>query len=266
MPTAVRQQPTRRPGSPGVPANIPACPEGWTTAPPDFIGVGANRSGTTWWHELIIKHPGVSLAPGSQKELYFFDVHWKGTFGDAETARYHSYFPRPTGCIAGEWTPDYMYHAWVPPLLRRAAPNAKILVCLRDPVERYMSEIRHWLTLGLDRENLGRVSDLAQFRSYYAYPLLRLLDHVPREQVLVLQQERCEQEPQSQLRRTYEFLGLGDVDFLPDDPTRRVNVSLSDLDIPAPLLLVPEEGFRRDAQLLLELEPEFDLSLWPGAR
>ena len=264
MPSRLRVRDMGKPGTPGNPADVPKCPPGWTTAPPDFIGVGATRSGTTWWHELIIHHPRVTLAPGSQKELYFFDVQWKTDLAEHDIARYNSYFPRPPGCIAGEWTPDYMYHTWVPPLLRRVAPDAAILVGLRDPVERYLSEIRHWLTLGLDSKILGTVSDVAQFRSYYAYPLLRLLEYFPRDRVLILQMERCELEPESQLRRTYEFLGLEDVDFVPDVVRRRVNTTSRDVEVPSPLLLVPEAGFRRDAQLLREIEPELDLSLWPS--
>jgi hypothetical protein len=229
--------------------------------------VGANRSGTTWWHSLILMHPGVTLPPGSQKELYFFDVEWEESFGASDIERYHAYFPRPAdGSITGEWTPDYMYHAWVPSLLRQVAPDARILVSLRDPVERYLSEIRHWLALGLDRNNLGRVSDLALLRSYYAYPLLRLLDYFRRDQVLILQHERCVVDLEAQLRRTYEFLGLPDVDFVPEDPHRRVNTTSPEHDVPGPLQLVPEEGFRRDANMLLELEPELDLSLWPSVR
>ena len=52
---------------------------------------------------------------------------------------YHQQFPRPVDRIAGEWTPRYMYDFWTPPLLARAAPEAKMLVLLRDPIERFRS-------------------------------------------------------------------------------------------------------------------------------
>ena len=61
--------------------------------------------------------------------------------------RYHRNFPRPAGGVTGEWTPRYMYDHWSLRLLRRAAPEARILVILRDPIERYRSALEAWRPL-----------------------------------------------------------------------------------------------------------------------
>ena len=114
-------------------------------------------------------------------------------------ARYHALFPRPDGALAGEWTPGYMLDFWTPPLLRRAAPDAKLLVLLRDPVERF----RSGLTLTENRLTLGwsaRAAANGGFqRGIYADQLLRLWSAFPREQVLVLQFERCVRDPRGEL-------------------------------------------------------------------
>jgi hypothetical protein len=170
--------------------------------------VGTARSGTTWWDALIHAHPDVARAEGVPKEVHFFDGLWQGDLTQADIAGYHAFFARPAGKRAGEWTPGYMLDAWAPRLLRRAAPDARLLVLLRDPVERF----RSGRTLAENRLTVGasaRAAANAGFqRGLYADQLQRLWRVFPRDQVLVLQFERCVRDPAVQLRRTFAFLGL----------------------------------------------------------
>jgi hypothetical protein len=250
---------------PGYPSPPPECPPGWTTAPPDFVGIGADRSGTTWWHALICSHPQVSVAPGAEKELHFLSAFWDGGFSDAESKRYRLYFPRAPGTIAGEWTPRYMYDVWTPALLARAAPDARLLVSLRDPLMRYRSHLRTAIAAQGTENFLGRPAALALMRSLYAYPLLRVLRHFPREQLLVLQHERCVADTAGELRRTFEFLGLDDVDFVPPDAERPLNTGPSEIAVPASLEQDVSATFAEDLRRLREIAPDIDASLWPGA-
>ena len=55
---------------------LPECPEGWTVGPPDFVILGAQKAGTTWWQGVIKDHPGVLRPPGQRMELHFFDHLW----------------------------------------------------------------------------------------------------------------------------------------------------------------------------------------------
>ncbi|MBA3795881.1 MAG: hypothetical protein H0X20_01485, partial [Chloroflexi bacterium] len=48
-------------------------PPGFVIGPPDFVGVGAQKAGTTWWFRLIEAHPGVYQSPDQRPELHFFD-------------------------------------------------------------------------------------------------------------------------------------------------------------------------------------------------
>ena len=186
----------------------PAVPAGWVPAAPDYVGVGTARSGTSWWDGLISAHPRVSRPADTPKEVHYFDGCWTGELSQADIDRYHAFFARPEGHLSGEWTPGYMLDVWTPRLLRRAAPDARLLVLLRDPVERF----RSGRTLAENRFAVGstaRAAANAAFnRGIYADQLLRLWNVFPREQVLVLQYERCVADPTDQLRRTYEFIGL----------------------------------------------------------
>jgi hypothetical protein len=178
------------------------------TGPPDFVGVGAQRSGTTWWYRLLLDHPRIELPLAREsKEFHFFDKYCTRPMGDEEVARYHRWFERRRRTLCGEWTPRYMYDAWTPPLLRRAAPEARLLVLLRDPIERYRSGVAHHVTRTPWRRPAVMAQDSAG-RGMYATQLRRLYEHFPREQVLVLQYERCRAQPLEQYDRTLRFLGL----------------------------------------------------------
>ena len=253
------------PARPEKPVAVaPKMPKGWRVAPPDFIGVGTARSGTTWWDELIHAHPEVARAPGVPKEVHFFDRFWQGDCTDREIAAYHAFFARPEGKQAGEWTPGYMLDVWTPPLLLRAAPDARLLVLLRDPVERF----RSGRTLAENRLTVGaapRAAANAGFqRGVYADQLLRLWKVFPRSRVLVLQYERCVREPAAELRRTFAFLGLEPSVADSLDVGRVVNqsqgpkVSLSDEQLD---LLV--RRYQPENQRLAALLPgDLDVSLW----
>src|SRR4029450_7558719 len=91
----------------------PKCPEGWQAAPPDFIGLGAQRSGTTWLYSLIAAHPGVH--GDAVKELHYFHRIWNRPFDAADATTYAQYFPRPAGLLGGGWSPGYLSPSSGPP-------------------------------------------------------------------------------------------------------------------------------------------------------
>jgi hypothetical protein len=214
---------------------------------------------------LIARHPSISWAPGAQKETHFFDACWDVPVGEDDIALYHRYFPRHPDCKAGEWTPDYFYHAWIPRQIALSAPHVKILILLRDPFDRYKSGLRHWLMLGGERSNLGNVADMSLARSCYSSLVVRVMEYFPPEQILVLQHELCVRETEEQLRRTFEFLELPDVDFVPPDASRPRNSTPETLVIPGALTHDVHDALGQDLQLLKEAIPTLDLSLWPTA-
>ena len=245
--------------------SVPA-PKEWEPGPPDYVGVGTARSGTSWWDQLINEHPRVSRLPGTPKEVHFFDALWQEGLRAGDVERYHALL-RAAG---GDRLPGSGRRAtcWMPGrrrLLRQAAPEARLLVLLRDPVERF----RSGRTLAENRFTVGstaRAAANAAFnRGLYADQLLRLWRAWPRDQVLVLQYERCVTDPRGQLERTYGFLGLEPV--LPDERRlgQRVNASAGDKVALSPWQR--EELARRYApenERLAELVPDLDLSLWQG--
>jgi hypothetical protein len=200
------------------------------------------------------------------KELHYFDRAWEAPFSDEQVRRYATWFPRPNGGIAGEWTPGYLIDFWTPDLLARAAPQARILILLRDPVERLASALTHQLALSRARLSHGDLQAAFQ-RGLYAAQLRRVLAAYPRERVLIGQYEACRADPSGQLARTYAFLGLAPHE--PDAARLRGQVNPTTgrrFEVPSALRRTLAEGYTDDLAQLLELVPDLDLALWPTAR
>jgi hypothetical protein len=258
------------------------------TGPPDFVGVGAFRSATAGWFGLLLEHPDIEPGAGADTQEHFFDEFCAREMGDADIERYHALFPRRRGALCGEWRPRYMYDPWTPRLLARAAPDARLLVMLGDPIERYrVSLASEELASRIDDERY--MADIVG-RGRYGTQLRRLRDHFDESRVLVLQHERCRCDPVGEYQRTLRFLGLVD-----ETVPRRLRVwreSADDRDLrfptraevakrrllwaarrrreaaPAPLwpdleAALHEELDAEVAELRL-LVPDLDLSLWPN--
>ena len=248
------------------PPRPPPCPAGWQTGPPHFVGVGTQKAGTSWWNALIHRHPAVHRAGGQPKELHFFDSAWEEPFGQWDFERYRRYFPRPPGGVTGEWTPGYLIDFWTPELIARAAPDARILVLLRDPLERFRSGITH--QLAVSRADLTHRDIQGAFgRGLYAPQMRRLLDAFPAERVFVGQYEACRADPATELARTFRFLGLKGVELSADAYRAEVNPTTRPKFEPTPSLRrALLDGYAPDMEQVAAIVPSVDLSLWPSAR
>jgi len=246
-----------------APLEIPECPDGWTVGTPDYVGIGAQRCGTSWWYDAMRRHPAIERSPIG-KEVHYFDRFWQGDAPDDIAAEYASLFPRPPGQVTGEWTPRYLADFWTAPLLRRAAPDARLLVMLRDPVARYRSAVARLHRLAAqrgDRVLLASVSD-ATWRGFYYQQLRHVFEFFDREQVLVLQFERCVQDPVAEMERTWSFVGLEPPNKTPARLLKHKQAGRSTAELAPAVSAELAERYREDATRLAELCPEIDLSLW----
>jgi len=206
---------------------------------PDFIIIGARCCGTTSLHAYLARHPEIRLP--SKKELHFFDDHFT-----AGPSYYRSHFPwrlqkwrserllrRPFR--TGEASPFYLYHPRVPERAWALCPQAKLIVLLRNPVDRAFSHYQQSRRDGVEplsfeealaaeperiRDGLERLASGAQERgsavkdfSYvsrgvYVDQLERWTAHFPREQLLVLPSERLFAEPAAVMEQVHAFLGV----------------------------------------------------------
>jgi hypothetical protein len=105
---------------------------------PSFLGIGAQKAGTTWLYGMLKRHPDVGMP--EQKELHFWD---RETLDEDGIQAYLMRFAGLRGTARGEITPSY---AILPPeriaLLHRHLPGLRIIYILRDPIERAWSQAR----------------------------------------------------------------------------------------------------------------------------
>lgn len=239
---------------------------------PDFVGVGTPKAGTTWWHSLIQAHPSVEPNRLRRKELQYFSQFGFDEPSRAQADTYRSAFARADGCVSGEWSPNYLTYPFALNHLHQVAPETRILLMVRNPVDRAVSGLNHF-RIRLQRWELD--PDYERFLWTYSFfpdafaqgllaPAVgRLIERFPRERILVLQYERCRADTLSELARTYRFLGISD-DFVPEDATRPVNARPRIHSGPTEDQRLPiADHFRDDVRSLAELLPELDLSLWP---
>ena len=104
---------------------------------PHFLGVGTQKGGTTTLYQLLKHHPEIYLP--DNKEVHYFTKHY-----DRGEPWYREQFAdAPAGCLRGEITPYYLFHAAVPERIQALRRTMKIIVLLRDPVERTLSQYFH---------------------------------------------------------------------------------------------------------------------------
>lgn len=201
---------------------------------PDFLVIGAPKAGTTALHAALARHPDLYMSPVKEPKFFLTDgpPPDRGGPGDAQTYREHVwrredyealFSGAPAGALRGESTPFYLYDRDAQRRIRALIPDAKLIVLVRDPVERAHSNWTHLWSAG--REPIGdfvracaeedrRVA--AGWSAFWHY--LRLgrygeqLDHLfglfPREQVLIIRYRSLIDEPVRVLTEISAFLGV----------------------------------------------------------
>jgi len=125
---------------------------------PDFLIIGGQRCGTTSMYRTLSSHPNV-LKPVLHKGVHYFDTSYSRGM-----RWYRAHFPlkltakrkeRETGTAAltFESSPYYMFHPLAADRIQRDLPAVKVLILLRDPVERAYSAHAHELARGFETED-----------------------------------------------------------------------------------------------------------------
>ncbi|HEY7195915.1 MAG TPA: sulfotransferase [Gaiellaceae bacterium] len=257
---------------------------------PDYLVIGAQRAGSTSLHDYLVGHPHVDEP--THKELHFFDQnHWRGE------GWYRRHFPsrlaraaheRRTGVrpVVGEASPYYLFHPLVPERVRATLPDARLVVLLRNPVERAYSH--HQLAVRQGLESLSFEDALAaepdrlageeerlradpRYRSdghrhhayfargLYAEQLERWLGLFPRDQLLILRSENLFADPAAVHAEVIRFLGLDPVEL----PAYVARNQQAYAPMPAETRRMLEERFAEPNRRLAELlGRDFD---WSGS-
>lgn len=197
---------------------------------PDYLIIGAQKGGTSSLQKYLVKHPKI-LSP-SVKEVHYFDNNF-----DKGLRWYKSFFPfiKKRGQIFGEASPYYIYHPLVPERVKKFLPNIKIIVLLRNPVERafshYKMEVKNGnekrsfeKALEWEENNINSYKELVENgqksfehqhfsyldRGRYFLQLKRWFNYFDKENFLIINSEDFFDNPQIEISNIFTFLGLED--------------------------------------------------------
>jgi len=207
---------------------------------PGFLIIGGQRCGTTSMYRTLRAHPAV-LPPVAHKGVHYFDTNY-----DKGMGWYRAHFPlertaarveKQTGVrpLAFESSPYYMFHPLAADRIARDLPGVKVIVLLRDPVERAYSAHAHELARGFETEDFDTAlalederlageadrilvdprynSHSLQHHGYlqrgrYAEHLERLESILGRDRMHVVDSHRFFSEPEPVYDDVLRFLGL----------------------------------------------------------
>ncbi len=175
----------------------------------DFLGIGAQKSATSWLFQCMREHPRVCLA--EEKELHYFSNDENYAKG-AEWYATHWQICKPTA-LKGEISTSYLSSATAPERIKQDAPNVKLIALLRHPVDRAESHVRHLLSKKEVPDNIS-LQDLLALRpdilenGRYATHLARYYALFPKEQIHIDTYDNVEREPLNVISRVDLFLGI----------------------------------------------------------
>lgn len=174
---------------------------------PGWLGIGAQRSGTTWFSSLLTQHPRVGLGVNGEKEQQL--LH-KIADGRVPASDYLELFP-DDGIFRGDWSPQYLRHPSAGVAVDDVlSPDTPILALLRDPVERYRSAMRLAATRGRSQSYPIPIN-VQTWAGCYADQLDMWASFVGRERLTVMVYEEVREAPQTAVDAVWRALGLDSV-------------------------------------------------------
>ncbi|UYM06554.1 sulfotransferase family protein [Solicola gregarius] len=216
-----------------------AAPTAFARLEPTFLIVGAQRCGTTSMFKTLIQHPDI-VRPFLRKGIHYFDKNY-----DRPENWYRGHFPLRAAATArhrgrtaqtGESSPYYMFHPHAADRIAGDLPDARLIMLLRDPVERAYSAHAHELARGFETLDFeaaiaeepsrldGEWARMANDASYdsrtlqhnaylargrYIEQIERVATAVGRERLLVVDSGDFFATPEPVFEEVREFLGLG---------------------------------------------------------
>lgn len=217
-----------------------AATRGNTTLPmiptriPDFFVIGAQKAGTTSLYEYLRQHPQIYMSP-IKEPSYFAPEQCPGGPEFTWESYLHLFAGAGTELALGEATATYLWSAAAPLRIAVRIPEARIVIILRNPIDRAFSQYLHMLTEGVTRRSFRAQISVSlrqpEMRFSHTWPFLELglyhqqvaryLRQFPRSKVHICYYEEFARSPLRVMSELYAFLGV-DPAYEPD-VTHRYN-------------------------------------------
>jgi hypothetical protein len=184
----------------------------------DFLIIGAQKSASTFLHRCIASHPDVFMPP---QEIRFFE---DPDYNNNVAEQIEKLVIKAEGRKVGIKRPDYLAREEVPKRIKSSSPHARLVVTLRNPIDRAVSAYYHQMKLGFLpvlplNEGMRKVLDGQLSRSFpksdeileyglYAKHLQRYQSLFPAEQLLVLLDQDLHSNSAISLKKVFEHIGV----------------------------------------------------------
>jgi hypothetical protein len=190
---------------------------------PDFIGIGAQRTGTSWIYACLYEHPEICMP---QKEINFFsrERNWSRGFEWYE----RMFATCPPRSRAGEFSTSYLTDEHAAARIEARYPSVRLIVSLRHPVDRAYSSYLNDIVAGVVAPGTPFAQALQAHPEYveagrYARHLRRYLQLFARDQLVISIFDEARRDPLATVRALYRFVGA-DPGFRPTMLDRPVGV------------------------------------------
>jgi len=198
----------------------------------DFIGIGAQRCGTTTLAKTLAQHPQICMS--QPKEVRYFNLGTSYSSNKIENKNYYKdlnwyekhFLHCRTGCLKGEFTVHYLLDKSAPKQIYDLFPNVKLIVSLRNPVDRAYSQYRLLKYYGNEevREFDVVVREEPEYieKGLYCRQLKRYLQYFDMDQIFVVFFEEFVANPNRVMQRLFSFLNI-DETFVLAKPVKKTN-------------------------------------------
>jgi len=242
---------------------------------PNFFIVGAAKAGTTSLYAWLRQHPQVYMSPVKEPHYFSRDLVKNVRFVIHEEEDYLKLF-RNAGSfrVIGEASASYLpFGRIVAERIKATAPHARIVIILRDPVERcfanYLMRVRNGQESMTFYEALVNSPLSKVYVQTYAQPVREYLDTFGKQKVLVLMFEHLKNNPRALLKQVAQFLDVDEgpmmevklsVENPGGVPRGRISRAVLALRrrIPVPLLPLPKTLKSSLRRMLLAPKPPMD--------
>lgn len=217
-----------------------------TTKVPNFLVIGANKAGTTSLHEYLSQHPEVFMSPNKEPMYFRYGYRDEKLLGEEERFEkntiykledYLHLFDQAANAKAiGESSTTYLANPECAPRIKDFNPDMKIVVILRNPIERAYSNYKMYINWGIESKSFhrvvmdeiaGRKNKAPQGRQYlqlgkYSDSLATYIRHFGKKQVKVFLYEEMKN-IDLLLRELFLFVGVDE--SVKIDTSKKLNVS-----------------------------------------
>lgn len=139
----------------------------------DFILVGPRKTASTWLHDVFAGHKSLQI-PDKTKETFYFDKFYDSFSSQTYEKTYYDLTRQDA--IKGEFSPSYFTSEQALERIKKDCPNVKIIICIREPVERLISDYLHHIRYGKTKSSILQAvkedNDLWKSTQYQKYILM----------------------------------------------------------------------------------------------